>query len=444
MASEQALPRAAAGWSWTLARLVDTVGRWWVRGLCSLADQGLSSAAHFALNLLLARWLTPAEYGAFALSFAVLLLSAGLYSALILEPMGVMGPTRYAERLPSYLGLTVWMHAGLSLPVSAALAIGALAARLAGSTLWPSLFALSAAAPGILLLWLMRRACYMQGTPQLAAKGSLVYAALLGAGLFWLSRHERPGAAGVFLLMSGAGVVVSLLLASGLGLRREHLLWPTAKPELQAAIRLHWSYGRWALSRGVAYWMGSSLYLPAVGALAGLPAVAAYRAADNLTQPMGQTLTALALLMLPWLSRQHSLRGGRRLKAIAVNIGLAASLAVALYVAGILAAGPNLLRRLYGSSFYTPSFALVPFLGAALVFRGIGDTGLGLAARAAGRPDLDFPPAVAAAVVTLSAGLLLVARYGAAGAALGSMFSAATSCLVSAFLVRRLWKTAKS
>lgn len=415
-----------------------------MRGLCSLADQGLSSGAHFAVNLLLARWLAPAEYGAFALSFAVLLFFAGLYNALILEPMGVIGPTRYAERLPDYLGLTIWMHAGLSLPVVAALAMAALAARLVGSTLWPLLFALSAAAPGILLLWLMRRACYLLGTPQLAARGSLAYAALLGVGLFWLSRQAKPGAAGVFLWMSGAGVLVSLLLGAGLGLRREHLLWRVAKPELKAAVLRHWSYGRWSLSRTVSYWMASSLYLPAVGALAGLPAVAAYRAADNLMQPMGQTFTAMGLLLLPRLSRQHSLRSGGYLKAMAVSISLAASLAAALYVACILAAGPDLLRRLYGNSFYTPSFALVPFLGAALLFRAIGDTGLGLAARAAGRPDIDFRATAAAAIVTLSVGLLLVARYGAAGAALGSMFSAAASCLVAAFFLRRLWKTAKS
>ena len=442
--SEQVLPREATGWAWTAVRLATTVRRWWVRGLCSLADQGLSSGANFALNLMLARWLTPAEYGAFVLSFAVLLLSAGLYNALILEPMGVIGPTRYGERLPGYLGLTIWMHAGLSLPVASALGAAALGTRLAGSSLWLVLLALSVTGPGILLLWLMRRACYMIGKPQLAAQGSLAYAFLVGAGVFWLSRQAKPGAAEVLLLMFGAGVVVSLLLGPGLGLRRQHLLWRVAKPELKVAIRQHWSYGRWALSRGVAYWMSGFLYLPAVGALAGLPAVAAYRAADNLMQPMGQTLTALALLLLPWLSRQYSLRGGRYLKAMAVNISLAASLAVALYVAGILAAGPDLLRRLYGNSFYTHSFALVPFLGAALVFRAIGDTGLGLAARAAGRPDLDFRATVAAAVVTLSVGLLLVARYGAAGAALGSMFSAATSCLVAALVMRQLWKTAKS
>ena len=112
MASEQALPREVAGRFSTAIRLATTARRWWVRGLRRLADQGLIAGTHFPLNPLPAGWLAPAEYGAFTLCCAVLLFSTRRYNAPILKPMGAVGPTRYPERLPGYLGLTIWMNAG--------------------------------------------------------------------------------------------------------------------------------------------------------------------------------------------------------------------------------------------------------------------------------------------------------------------------------------------
>jgi O-antigen/teichoic acid export membrane protein len=408
--------------------------------LCSLADQALVSGSHFAASLLLARWLTPAAYGAFALSYAVLLLAAGIYSSLLLDPLGAIGPSRYAERLRGYLGLAAWMHAGLSLPLAAALAAVALVARLAGSGMWTVWLSLSVAVPGVLLLWLFRRACYLMDTPEAAVQGSLLYALLVGMSLVVVARAAWAGPAAVFLVMATSSLLVSFTGAARLGLGRRELSWRNARAGLRPAAREHWEYGRWLLGRTAAYWAASSLYLPLVGVLAGLPAVAAYRAADNLTQPMGQSLTAVTLYLLPWMSRQRVEHGAARLRAIAVRVSTAAALSTAVYVLAVLAAGPGLLDFLYGGKAYSTSFRLMPLLGAALIFRAFGDTGLGMAARAFGRPDIEFRATAAAATASLCAGLLLVARYGATGAAVGLMLSGAASCLTAAFLLNRSWK----
>ena len=81
--------------------------------------------------------------------------------------------------------------------------------------------------------------------------------------------------------------------------------------------------------------------------------------------------------------------------------------------------------------------AVIGRLAASLVARAVGDTGFGLAARAAGRPDIVFWATAASALLTCSAGVCLVARYGAVGAAAGSLLSSTAGCAVAAGL---FWK----
>jgi O-antigen/teichoic acid export membrane protein len=436
VASEQAFPLEAAGPFPTAAQLAATARRWSARMLCGLADQGLASVGNFALNILLVRSLSPSDYGAFALTFAVFLLAASLQCALILEPMGVIGPTCYAGRLPGYLGMTIWMHAGLSVLMTALLLLVTAGMAAMRSPLAPAMLGLSLSMPLILLFWLFRRACYLETRPELALKGSLLYVLLLVAGMAVLWRVHRITAAGGFLLMGVAGMAGSLLLWRCLRVRVGNVFSRDAGCGLAAVVHHHWTYARWSLGTTVLQWLASSIYLPLVGALAGLPAVAAFRATENLLHPMGQILTVISLLLLPWVTAQSRARDRGYLGRTAVKTSLLASLPTAVYVLGILAVGASLSRLIYGNDYYISSLSLLPWLGVSLVLRAVGDTGFGVAARAAGRPDIGFWATVAAVAVTLTAGLGLVFRYGAAGAAAGWMLSSAASCVASVCLFR--------
>jgi len=72
---------------------------WGKRSFLSLADQSLTSGSAFLLNVLLARWLAPEAYGAFAVSFAGFLFLSGFHNVLFVEPMTVMGPSSYSGQL---------------------------------------------------------------------------------------------------------------------------------------------------------------------------------------------------------------------------------------------------------------------------------------------------------------------------------------------------------
>lgn len=397
----------------------------------SVADQGLASGANFAAALALARWLPPADYGAYTLGYSVLLFGAGLHNALVLEPMGYVGACRYAGRLPAYLGLTLWMHILLSAAVSAATLGMAGVLACFGSRLAGTVICLALVSPAILLAWLFRRACYLAMRPGLAVAGSLMYAALLAAGLAAGWRGGCLSAPAVFAWMGAAALAMFLAFSGRLGLRLRHLTAPRTPAAVIGAAKRHWAFGRWSLGKTALYWFSSLIYLPVVGALAGLESVASYRAAENLMSPMSQILTASGLLLFPWLARERQVKGSAYLRRAAAGIGLTACLVAAAYGIAVIAGGRWLLRTVYGDDRYAGSFCLAPFLAAGLVFRAAADTGAGLAARAAGRPDIELRAAAASAAVTLGAGLALVKAFGITGAAAGYALSAAAGAAVA-------------
>lgn len=63
-------------------------------------DQALYGVSNFLANTLMARWLEPAEYGAFAFGWTILIMSYQLQNPLIVEPMLVFTSNRF--RLAPY------------------------------------------------------------------------------------------------------------------------------------------------------------------------------------------------------------------------------------------------------------------------------------------------------------------------------------------------------
>ncbi len=74
------------------------------KGSIAILDQAMISGSNFAIGILLARWLSPEGYGTYALTFSIFLLLSQIQQALLLEPQSVLGPSRFADQPPQYLG----------------------------------------------------------------------------------------------------------------------------------------------------------------------------------------------------------------------------------------------------------------------------------------------------------------------------------------------------
>jgi hypothetical protein len=116
-----ATPCQGMTWSFAVA--------WAHKGGFAILDQALFAGTNFLVNVLLARWLEPAQYGAFAVAYAVFLLLTTFHTAVLTEPMLVFGAGKYADRFPQYMGLLISGHCWVASLIALLLAVAALTMR---------------------------------------------------------------------------------------------------------------------------------------------------------------------------------------------------------------------------------------------------------------------------------------------------------------------------
>lgn len=413
------------------------LGRWLGRGFWAVTDQGLFATANFVLNVLLTRWLTPQDYGVFTVAFAVFLFFGTFHSALLTEPMLILGPGRYKSRLSEYLDILLYGHLGLVALGSLLLVLASLGFRLSGSSAFSlALLGLAPAGSFILFLWLMRQACYVRFEPHLAALGGVLYMALMVAGVYALYLCEWLSA------VSALGVMGFSSLAAGMWLAmRLHIDWPplVSKGLFREVFRDHWDYGRWATASEALTWIPgniSYLLLPAWG---GLEASAAFKAFMNLIMPILHANTALSALLAPTLVRARRDGGFGRLVRLALALY---TLGAALYLVLLGLFYHQLVTWLYRGQ-YREYANLLWFLGFSLLITG-AVTVLGTALRALERPDRVFWAYLFTTVVALTLGLGFIAAWGVVGAGVGFLLLTAVKALAMWAFYQRLGRAHSS
>jgi len=331
---------------------VQTLRRWATKGGLAVLDQALFAGTNFLVNILLARWLEPEGYGAFALGYSLFLLLGTLHTALWTEPMMVYGAKRFREAFGPYQGVLIGDHwrfgfAAALLFLSAALAFAGLGRR----ELALSFGGLAVAAPTVLYLWLVRRGAYVHLEPRLAAFGGALYLVIYLLLAFFLLRLGFLNEATAYLAMG-----LAALLAG------KAILWRLPKGTGQAVdpreVRtLHWTYGRWALLAGLLSWIPGNFYLWALGAAHGLDATAKYRALGILVTPIVNFNQAAQNVFLPHLAEKNHGVGKRRVFALQLTAQLAFGLPLAV---GIAFYGERLIEALYLDKYRAFTNELIP------------------------------------------------------------------------------------
>lgn len=410
---------------------------WGARSALSLVDQGFTSLAGFAVNLLLARWLASNLYGAFAVAFAAFLFVSGFHNVLLLEPLSVIGPARYPGRLHDYFRAQLIVHTVLVGILSAVTLIGGLIFwRLApGSPLVGSVFGSALALSFLLLLWLARRMCYVVQKPGIAVAGSVAYLLLMLGGLLILWRVGKIGPFNAFLLMGAASLLATGILFRRLGigftgaLSKGSISW-------RAVLRENWTYGRWLVGSTVLWSIATQAQMFLVAAILGLGASGILRAMQLPSLVMSQVNTATALLVLPALSYDFG-RGSLprlRQKAFLTNLGLG-SVAGCFALALLALAGPA-ERFLFGGK-YAQYAWLIPVLALAPAVTALS-VGYSMALRAAQKTHLDLVANGVAAPVGLLSAIAFMHWWGLAGAA-ASMVTSLTAYTFVYGLSYRRW-----
>src|SRR3990172_9532599 len=416
-------------------------GRWrnvalWIRrGGLSLVDQAVVSLTTFLASVLLARWMGPKAFGAYAVAFSALLLVSGLQNGMILEPMSVFGPSLYRSMLGGYVALNLRANSAICIGLTGILSLSCLAAGDTRTVLGQSFLGLAVSVPLILTYWFLRRACYLRLRPGLAAAGGGMYAgAVLGLlAVFHLREWISPLTAFVTL---GAGSAMACLLLAAVLLRRERPGRGDAPPRREA-LQHHWKYGKWILSAGLLSWLVNSVTVPLSAAILGLEMAGAFKALENLVMPLDRSFTAFGLLALPALSTRRArvgdsetLKTSGRLSFVAVGVALC-------YSALLIFAAPRIVELVYGDPFYVQYSWILVFFGVSAV---LGAAGFGIAAgiRVIEKPRIVFVSLMIGVVPVVLAGVWLTTAMGLAGAALTQLAGTALNTASLVFYWTRL------
>jgi len=421
------------------ARIRQRLIPWAMKGGLAILDQAVFAGSNFAISILLARWLSPEQYGMYAVAFAVLLFLLNFQQALVLEPMLVFGSSVYRGCLQGYLKALLSLHLGMSLVMVLGLCVAAAVASKLGQAngLPDALIGVAFAAPTVLLLWLAKRIFYLKLSPAPSAGAALLYCALTMGGLALVYKHKQLSPLSAFLLMGLGAFAASIVLLSYLRLR---LSSSQLTPSLRDSWRRHWRYGRWALGANAMMWIPINAFYPLLSRFSGMAQAGELKALMNFAAPMLQACAALHTLMLPYASRVLEDRGTPGVSIVVRRMTLlCVSCAVPYWVVLLLFKGPA-FRVLYAGR-YTEVAYLLPIVAVASV-AGSAFFGPTIVLRSMELPGLIFASVSFSSCISIAIGIPLTRAWGIGGAVWSIALSEALAFVAAFVLVRR--KTRRS
>ncbi len=404
--------------------------RWISKGFWAVSDQAMFAASNFVLNVLLARAMSPNDYGSFTVAFTIFLLFGSFHISLFIEPMLVLGASRYRDDLPRYLVTLSCAQALLALPACGLFGLIALCCWRWGSpTLTWAVVGFGLAHPLLLFLWLMRRASYIRSQPDRAALAGLGYLLLMMLGLGILSSAGWLTIGTTLILLAASSAAAALWLAARMGMFQTGLPDKTLLGEVVAE---HWRYGRWLVAMGLAYVIPQNIVYLALPVWHGVAEAGTMRATMNLVMPVFQANAAICMLLMPTLVRE------RNTPAFAGYVRRFLVLMTAGPVCYWLLLGvfcTPLVRLLYGEHHLAQAYLLwgIGFLPVLQIVMDV----LGRSLIARERPDLAFHGAVASAACALTVGMALIAFGGVYGAIASQVLNNACALAVLVYHVRR-------
>ena len=323
MSIAQPISPPAMARQWLMRRGLWRYRRHVLEGGIALADQAMVSGTNFLTSVLLARWLTPADYGLYAVMLSLVYVLASVQQALVMQPMRVFGATVYKASQREYFGNLIVGTAGIGLFMAALFGLAALGWHwVAGGQTPPALAGAGVSVFGVMLFWLGRNASYITNGPQAAAACDAFYVAILLSGLWALQATGDISISRVLALLGACSLAAAVLLFA----RMRPRLTRAGASRLGEQWKRHWRFGKWELTSTAIGSLNLVGVYGASGLLLGMRETGALRALMNLTLPAQQFVTAINRLLVPRLSEVFASRGARATREAVwkISAGLAA------------------------------------------------------------------------------------------------------------------------
>lgn len=410
---------------------------WAHKGGLTILDQGLISGSNFLISVLLARWLTAEQYGAYAIAFGFFVLLQLVYQSLVLEPMSVFGGSTYRNNLRGYFASLLWIHVILSLAIFLVFGATAGVSRLLGQTagMPGALAGVTIASPCVLFFWMARRSFYLELSPNQAVVGAFVYSSFVLSALWIFYQHRLLSAFTAFVLIA----IGSLGTGSFLMLRLRLTLRPEGpRPPTRTVWRQHWRYGAWALMGCFASWVPANMFYPILGSFGTMAQSGQLKALMNLTLPLEQTKAALSMLLLPYAAGVQDARDAAKARTLSLRMTLLGVGIAIAYWALIIPFDRPLFHLLY-SGRYMEVAHHIPLVAVGSIFWSAA-YGPALALRGMKSPALVFAAYIFAAMASLAIGVPATWAFGLTGGIWGNNIADIASFAAVSFLLYRKLK----
>lgn len=393
----------------------------------TLADQCVVSLGSFLTNILLARSLPPAEYGAYVLIFGIVVFLNTLHGSLLTYPLAVKGAAADENGLRRFATGSVLLTIVLVLPLS----VGVVGAAWAVGKLWltPWVF-------GALLLGqvqeTIRRAMMAHLRHREALWGDML--SYLGqAGFVWLvSQSGRLSLEAVFGVMALTSGVAAAMQAVQLG------LWYVAFNEVCVFAKSYWQLGRWMLLNYLASFFTDQAAPWILAFFHGLEQAAALQAVNNLVAVSNPVMFSVFNLIVPAAARVR-IEGGVR-SAWRVSLGYATQGGVLLlpYYATLLLWPHQTLELFYGSGspYLKLDTPLRLFVLSYILYFVYGTLGAYL--NSLEKSQFTFLSQLFSTLCALTVGLPLAAWGGVVGASGGRVLSVLAGLFANVFFLRKV------
>ena len=215
------------------------------KSMLSLGDQLVVSATGFLSGVIVARYCSLAELGAYHLAISVLLILRGIQAELVTSPFAIYSYRRSDEQLDTYTG-SVLVHQTVCILAAFLLLCALCLATLQGLT--PTAFravmpALLFAGPMVLIREYCRQHSFARLQFDVAVVTDLSVLAIQLVGLYWVATASELTVSLAFWIIGAACGIACFTW------------WSASRPRFRVEPRQvisdwrqNWSFGRWALT----------------------------------------------------------------------------------------------------------------------------------------------------------------------------------------------------
>lgn len=389
------------------------------RGLWGLCDHGLMSATNFLMMVLLARVLSPRDFGFYALTYTALLFVNGMQAALFTQPYTMLGAPRAGLDLVRYTTDTARLQALFAIVTGLIFIIIALLGARSGWEVASLLLACAPATAAWQMQEFIRRVLYTN-----SAASRVFYNDVVSYGgqtllvvLLWQWEALTPVTA--LLALAGTSLLGVLI---GLWQIRADLDWShLSRIGFRTTAVENWHFGKWLLGGSLAGWTSGRIYPIAAAGMVSVATTGAMKAVQTILGPMNVLIFAIDPLVGPKVARIKNDEGIPALRTFISRIQLLMLFTVCAYCLVVAIFAGAILDRIYGP-YYTQYAWLLIVMAINFGFTALRGP-LSIALTALGETSALFRVRVASSIINLTLGLAAVYFLGLYGIGVGIMLN---------------------